>query len=165
MSRAPRTSPITFAASVLPTPASPSMNRGFSSFRARKIAVARARSPMYWRSRRRASTSSIVIGPPLVTCKRVPAASPWPAAGECVSAGLLDRPLGEDPGEVLLVLRARPEVAGWVQPVGRVLGGLLRLGALAEGVLHGFGAHRCRPDVGEADPPVAVDLLGGRADD
>src|SRR5947207_13416620 len=53
---------MTLAASVLPTPASPSMNRGFWSWRARKIDVARARSPMYRRSRRRSSTSSIDRG-------------------------------------------------------------------------------------------------------
>src|SRR5438874_612229 len=53
---------MTLAASVLPTPASPSMKSGFCSWRARKIDVARARSPMYRRSRRRSSTSSIDRG-------------------------------------------------------------------------------------------------------
>src|SRR5260221_4008065 len=53
------------------------MNSGFSSLRARKIAVARARSPMYWRSRRRASTSSIVVGAAAsFTCTRVPSGVP-----------------------------------------------------------------------------------------
>src|SRR5205809_4423033 len=62
MSLAPSTSAMTLAASVLPTPASPSMKSGFCSCRARKIDVARARSPMYRRSRRRSSTSSIDRG-------------------------------------------------------------------------------------------------------
>src|SRR5438445_761678 len=62
MRRAPSTSAITFAASVLPTPASPSMKSGFSSLSARKIDVARPRSPMYRRSRRRRSISSMLAG-------------------------------------------------------------------------------------------------------
>src|SRR5713226_1389857 len=36
------------------------------------MAVARARSPMYRRSRRRASTSSMVDGPAVLTCNRLP---------------------------------------------------------------------------------------------
>src|SRR5712691_12264210 len=36
------------------------------------MAVARARSPMYCRSRRRASTSSMVDGPAVLTCNRLP---------------------------------------------------------------------------------------------
>ncbi len=41
---------------------------------------------------------------------------------------LLDGPLGEDPSQMLFVLRAGAQVAGGVEPVGRVLRCLFRLG-------------------------------------
>src|ERR1700686_888979 len=137
---------MTLAASVLPTPASPSMKSGFSSFKARKIDVARARSPMYLRSRNRCSTSSIVAGEGDITPKAYefpdvslpplgeggPRRSGWSDEGRCrllratETTGpartpgpvpllrLLDRSLREHPSQVLLVLGARPEVAGRV---------------------------------------------------
>src|ERR1700674_1030999 len=124
MSRAPSTSAMTLAASVLPTPASPSMNRGFSSFSARKIDVARARSPMYLRSRSRCSTSSIVAGGAAGTRKGyeqsvgphlIAACAPEVARREIPGhqtplLGLFDRSLGQHPRQVLLVLRARTQV-------------------------------------------------------
>src|SRR5450759_3793817 len=112
---------MTLAASVLPTPASPSMKSGFSSFNARKIDVARARSPMYLRSRSRCSMSSIVAGDVAVTCKGYE--TRWPGAKYRATRypllGLLDRSLREHPRQVLLVLRARSQDARRVQPVGR----------------------------------------------
>src|SRR5450759_3793816 len=124
---------MTLAASVLPTPASPSMKRGFSSFKARKIDVARARSPMDLRSRRRCSMSSIVVGDVAVTRKGYersigPSLSPlarrrWPGISRRATRypllGLLDRSLREHPRQVLLVLRALSQVALRVEPVGR----------------------------------------------
>src|SRR5882762_9159484 len=128
MRRAPSTSAMTLAASVFPTPASPSMNRGFSSFRARKIEVARPRSPMYLRSRRRCSTSSMVLGAPSVTRKgyevdphelrglRLESVGmPFKARRDCRATPvsltrLLDRSLGQHPRQVLLVLGARAQV-------------------------------------------------------
>src|SRR3981189_3120378 len=110
---------MTLAASVLPTPASPSMKSGFSSFRARKIEVARPRSPMYLRSRRRCSTSSMVVGAPSVTrtgyevnlhelrgLRREFVGTPVKARrkSRVTPASLtllLDRPLGQHPREML----------------------------------------------------------------
>src|ERR1700730_10138443 len=166
MRRAPSTSAMTLAASVLPTPASPSMNSGFSSFKARKIDVARARSPMYLRSRSRCSTSSIVAGEVAITRERLREGR-WPgvsAGPPCVLLRLLDRPLGQDPGQMLLVLRARPEVAGRAQAVGCVLRCVLRLGAVMESLFNGMGTHGRRAHVGQADAPAAVHLLGRGTD-
>src|SRR5690349_3272870 len=78
---------------------------------------------------------------------------------------LLDRPLGEHAGEVLLVLRAGAQVARRVETVRRMLGRLFRLGALLQRVLHGVRADRRRGHVREADAPVAVHLLGRHTDD
>src|SRR6267378_459907 len=153
MSLAPRTSAMTFAASVLPTPASPSMKRGFSSFNAKKMDVARPRSPMYRRSRRRCSTSSMLAG----------AVIPSNSTGRL--RRLFYRPPGEDPRQVLLVLRARPQVARGAEPVGSMLRGLLRLGSLAQSVLDTLRTNRGRAHVSQPDAPVAVHLLRGRADD
>src|SRR3989442_3025898 len=79
--------------------------------------------------------------------------------------GLLDRPLGEHAGEVLLVLRARAEVAARVKPVGGMLRRLFRLGALLQRILDRGRPHRSGPDVGQADAPSAVQLLRRDADD
>src|SRR6202022_606504 len=109
MSRAPRTSAMTLAASVLPTPASPSMKRGFSSFRARKIDVARARSPMYLRSRRRRSISSMLGGEAAVTPKGYDLKRRRLVARRAAEPprrallGLLDRSFGQHARQVLLV--------------------------------------------------------------
>src|ERR1700687_451837 len=164
MSRAPRTSAMTLAASVLPTPASPSMKSGFSSFRARKIDVARPRSPMYLRSRRRASTSSMVAGEPAVTPTDYEVARQRTEPPVSLIR-LLDSSLRQDPGQVLFVLRARAQVTGGVQAIRRVLRRLLRLGALFQRLLDCFRADRGRSDVGESDAPIAVHLLGSGADD
>src|SRR5437899_6756790 len=153
MRRAPSTSAITFAASVLPTPASPSMKRGFSSLRARKIDVARPRSPMYRRSRRRRSTSSMLAG----------AVIPTNSTGRLRC--LFYCPPGQNPRQVLLVLRACAQVARGIEAVGSVLGGLVRLGSLEQGLLDSLRPHRGRADVREPDAPPAVHLLGARADD
>src|ERR1700686_5354222 len=101
---------MTFAASVFPTPASPSMKSGFSSFRARKIDVARARSPMYFRSRRRASMSSMLVGAAVVTPKGYEVARHECRATHASLTRLLDRPLRQHPSEVLFVLGARTQV-------------------------------------------------------
>src|SRR5258708_27636566 len=73
--------------------------------------------------------------------------------------------LRQHPREVLLVPRAGPQVARGAEPIRRMLGGLLWLGALVQGVLDGLRAHRDRTDVRQADAPVAVHLLRGRAHD
>src|ERR1700682_296624 len=163
MSRAPRTSAITLAASVLPTPASPSMKSGFSSFRARKIEVARPRSPMYLRSRRRDSTSSMVAGEPLVTPTDYEVARRRTEPPLSLTR-LLDRPLGQHPSEVLLVLGAGSPLARSRPPIRRVLRRFLWLGALLQRVLDGLGADRRRSYVRQADAPTAVHLLGRGAD-
>src|SRR6266566_5100248 len=111
---------MTLAASVLPTPASPSMKSGFSSLSARKTTGGLHR---------------------LFYC-----------------------PPREDPRQVLLVLRARPQVTRRVEPVGGVLGRLVRLGALLEGILDGRRPHRRRTHVGQPDTPPAVHLLGSGTD-
>src|SRR6202521_268268 len=195
MSRAPSTSAMTLAASVLPTPASPSMNSGFSSFKARKIDVARARSPMYLRSRSRCSTSSMVamaagelavtrkgyeqsVGPILIAaCAEISRSPPYRRlragggpernTGPPIRPllGLFDRSLGQDPRQVLLVFRACSEVTGRVQTVGRVLRSLLRLGTVVQGLLDRMGANRVRAHCVHPDAPAAVHLLGRRADD
>src|SRR6478752_2546699 len=108
---------MTLAASVFPTPASPSMKRGFSSLRARKIDVARPRSPMYLRSRRRCSTSSMVVGTPAVTPQDYVVPQHECRATRASLTRLLDRPLGQQPREVLLVLGARTQVSGRIQSV------------------------------------------------
>src|SRR5450759_1176714 len=158
---------MTLAASVLPTPASPSMKSGFSSFNARKIDVARARSPMYLRSRSRCSMSSIVAGDVAVTCKGYE--TRWPGAKYRATRypllGLLDRSLREHPRQVLLVLRARSQVARRVQPVGCVLCRLFWLGTVVQGFLNGSGTDWGWSDVGQPDAPAAVHLLGRGADD
>src|SRR5579859_2730521 len=79
--------------------------------------------------------------------------------------GLFDSPSDKHPREVLLVLGAGAQVAGRVQAVGRVLGCLFRLGALGQCVLDRLGPDGRGADVGQPDPPVTVDLLGGRSDD
>src|SRR5437899_2450320 len=82
-----------------------------------------------------------------------PAWSAGPGHPETLLAlRLLNRPLGEHAGEVLFVFRAGAQVAAWVEPVRRVLGRLLWLGALLERLFHGGGPDRRDPDVGEADP-------------
>src|SRR3977135_3940976 len=164
MSRAPSTSAMTFAASVLPTPASPSMNSGFSSLRARKIDVARPRSPMYLRSRRRCSTSSIVEGAPTVTPKGYEVARRECRTTWASLTGLLDRPLRQHPGQMLFVLGARAQVTGGVQAVRCVLRRFLGLGAFLQRLLDGVGTNRSRSDVGQADAPAAVHLLSRGAD-
>src|SRR5437763_12341579 len=78
---------------------------------------------------------------------------------------LLDSSFRQHPGEVLRVLRAGARVAGRVEAVGCVLRRLLGLGALRERVLHRLGALRRRADIGQADPPVTVHLLGCGSDD
>src|SRR5438067_2215286 len=78
---------------------------------------------------------------------------------------LLDRPLREHAGQVLLVLRGSAQVAGRVEPVGGVLRRVLRLGAVMQSLLDRGRAHRRRSYVGPADAPSAVHLLGSHADD
>src|SRR5260370_25792980 len=79
--------------------------------------------------------------------------------------GLLDRPPREDPGQMLLVFGAGPQVARGVQAVGRVLRRLLWLRALAERILDSLRAHRRRANIGQPDAPVAVHLLSRGSDD
>src|SRR2546426_10225219 len=151
---------MTLAASVLPTPASPSMKSGFCSLRARKMDVASARSPMYLRSRRRRSTSSMVGGA-LTVDKAYEVARPdWPGHPESLltSFGLVDGPLGQDARKVLLVLRAGPQVAGWAEAVRRMLGRLFRFGALVQRLLAGGRPDGASDDGGGAHPPVTADL-------
>src|SRR5213080_127386 len=173
---------MTFAASVLPTPASPSMNSGFCSLRARKIDVPNARSPMYLRSRRRRSTSSMVAGALTLTKSTrqpvhtdspdEPTCSPqqtsdrpdypgrWPGSAgrgpprdSLRALGLLNRPFGQHTGEVLLVFRTCAQVAGRVEPIRRMLRRLFRLGALLERLLDGVRPDRRDADVRQPDPP------------
>src|SRR5712692_5690618 len=80
-------------------------------------------------------------------------------------AGLFYGPLRQHPRQVLLVLRAGPQVARRAETIGRVLGRLLRLGALFECVFDGLRAHRDRTDIRQTDAPVAVHLLRGGAHD
>src|ERR1700682_2919987 len=157
---------MTLAASVLPTPASPSMKSGFSSLRARKIDVARARSPMYLRSRSRCSTSSIVAGE--VTWKGYELRDErWAGAtaGPRPLLRLLDRSLGQHSSQVLLVLGAGAQVAGRVQAVGCVLRRIFWLGAVVQSVLDCLRADWCRTDVRQPDAPATIHLLGRGADD
>src|SRR5213078_1152759 len=78
---------------------------------------------------------------------------------------LVNGPLGEDTGKVLLVLRACPQIAGGVEPVRSMLGCLFRLGAFLQRLLDGGRPDGRRADVGEAYAPVTVDLLGRHPDD
>src|SRR5215472_11558384 len=82
--------------------------------------------------------------------------SPRLRAPLLASLGLAYGPLRQHPGEVLLVLGACAKVARRVQPVGRVLGRLLRFRSLLQRLLDGLGADRRRSHVCEADAPVAV---------
>src|SRR6267378_5472017 len=157
---------MTFAASVLPTPASPSMNSGFSSLRARKIDVARPRSPMYLRSRSRCSTSSMLVGAPAVTPKGYEADGPAGCrANTAVLTRLLDRPLGQHPGQVLFVLGARAQVTGRVQAIRCVLRRFLGVGTRVQRLLDRLGTDGRGADVGQADAPAAILLLSRGADD
>src|SRR3982074_1281237 len=157
---------MTLAASAFPTPASPSMKSGFSICGERKCVLARARSPMYLRSRKRASISSMLVGARSVTRKGYEGGGPARAPGPQPSLlRLLDGPLGEHPGQVLLVLRTRTKVARWVQAVRRVLRRVFRSGAVVKRLFDRLGADRRRSHVGQADAPAPVHLLRGGADD
>src|SRR5712692_7654467 len=81
------------------------------------------------------------------------------------SARLFYGPLRKHSRQVLLVFRAGPKVARRVESIGRMLGRLLGLGTLVQGVFDGLRAHRDRTDVRQADAPAAVHLLRGGTDD
>src|SRR5438105_8626644 len=69
---------------------------------------------------------------------------------------LLNRSLGQHAGQVLLVLRAGPQIAARVEPVRGMLRGLFRLGATLQSLLDRGRPNRRDADVGEADAPSAV---------
>src|SRR5437899_2074386 len=72
---------------------------------------------------------------------------------------------GQHPRQMLFVLRAGAQVARRIETVGRVLGGLVWLGAIVQGLLNSLRPHRRRADVRQPDAPPAVHLLGGRSHD
>src|SRR5438067_8389991 len=111
--------------------------------------------------------SSIVCGP-LTETKR----TRWLGQTDRATPGilllalrLLNRPLGQDAGKVLFVLRAGAQVSGRIEPVRRVLRCLFRLGSRLESLLDRVRPDWSWPDVGEPDAPATVHLLGRYTDD
>src|SRR2546430_16778786 len=87
---------------------------------------------------------SSIVGGPLTETKR----TRWLGQTDRATPGilllalrLLNRPLGQDAGKMLFVLRAGAPVSGRIEPVRRVLRCLFRLGSRLESLLD-----RVRPD-------------------
>src|SRR5438552_16789561 len=78
---------------------------------------------------------------------------------------LLNRPLGQDAGKVLFVLRAGAQVSGRIEPVRRVLRCLFRLGSRLERLLDRVRPDCRWPDVGEPEAPATLHPLGRYTDD